>query len=190
MVVGRSSKVVDFMLKNPTMDNTRQCFFLTFVEQLLKMTTSPSHLILVNGCLVQFRVTDDKTMFNQQYDRFCLLDTYVCSGYYAAKVLPDEEYDPNASAVAKIYADGLETKDVDDDTIFMLVHRRQLSSMDKDLDKAPIPELRNELHRVICRARSRLERDAWCWAINCEIEKLVRKTSDREKRAGERGMPV
>lgn len=153
-------------------------------------TTSHSHLILVSGCLVQFRVVDENAMYNHQHDRIFLLDTYVCSGYYAAKVLPEEEYDPNAPAVAKIYADGMETKDVDDDTIFMLVHRRHPTIVEEYIDKAPIPKLSGELHHLICRARSRLERDAWCWAINCEIEKLVRKTRDRERRARERGMPV
>ena len=151
---------------------------------------SRSRLILLNGYLVMFKLKDEKTMYYKQYGRLSLLDVYVCSGYYAAKILPEEEYNANSPAIAKIFADGLETKDVDDDTIFMLKHRYQAAVADENLDSVEIPQLRKEFGQLICRARSRLERDAWCWAINCEIEKLVRRTGDRERRARERGMPI
>ena len=29
---------------------------------------------------------------------------------------------------------------------------------------------------IVLKARSKLERDAWCWALNTEIERLSRRT--------------
>ena len=49
-----------------------------------------------------------------------LIDAYVCSGYYAALALMDGEYDPNAAEVVKRFEDGLETRDVEEDTIFLV----------------------------------------------------------------------
>ena len=40
---------------------------------------------------------------------------------------------------------------------------------------------------VIFKTRSKLERDAWCWAINCEIEKLMRAGRDREEKLRQTG---
>lgn len=43
-----------------------------------------------------------------------------------------------------------------------------------------VPKLNGKRKLLILRARSRLERDGWCWALNSEIERLVRLHSARE----------
>jgi hypothetical protein len=44
-----------------------------------------------------------------------------------------------------------------------------------------IPALDGKHKMLVLRARSKLERDAWCWALNVEIERLVRVFSSREQ---------
>jgi hypothetical protein len=36
--------------------------------------------------------------------------------------------------------------------------------------------------KIVFRARSKLDRDSWAWAINWEIERLVRRRREREER--------
>lgn len=43
---------------------------------------------------------------------------------------------------------------------------------------------------LICKARSRLERDAWCWALNAEIERLSRSLISREQSIRRQGILV
>lgn len=129
-------------------------------------------------------------MHHHQIGRINLLDAYVCSGYYAALALPQDEYDPNAPAVAKLYPDGLETKDLAEDTLFTLWFHPHVTYAKGDFNKVPIPSMSAKHKVVIFRARSKLERDAWCWALNCEIERIVRRTQDRERRTREQGTPV
>jgi len=50
-----------------------------------------------------------------------------------------------------------------------------------------IPGLSAKRQLMVFRTRSKLERDAWCWAINCEIEKLVRAGREREDRLRKTG---
>ncbi|KAI5122450.1 hypothetical protein M0805_008762 [Coniferiporia weirii] len=148
-----------------------------------------AHLILAKGCLIQFRV-NNVTMHYHQIGRINLIDAYVCSGYYAALALPEEEYDPNAPALAKIFQDGLETRDIMEDTLFLLWYRPHRIYAKGDLNKVPVQAINAKHRMLICRARSKLERDAWCWALNCEVERLVRVARERERRMREQGMPV
>ena len=147
-----------------------------------------------------------------------LIDAYVCSGYYAALALMDGEYDPNAAEVVKRFEDGLETRDVEEDTIFLVwfrghgVHgthgsngpgRRGGGNNNNDnksvrdgvgtgggtgsgagagMESTPVLPMSAKHQMRIFRARNRLERDAWCWALNCEIERLGRETKGREER--------
>ena len=151
-----------------------------------------SHIILSGGWLVQFTV-NDSSLHNHQVKRINLLDAYICSGYYAALALPEEEYDPNAPSPAKYFQDGLETKDTTEDTLLLLWYRSHTSHVPaskEDLDSVPLKKLNATRSVLICRARSRLERDAWCWALNVQIEKLVRASREREMRAREQGSPV
>lgn len=59
-------------------------------------------------------------------------------------------------------------------------------------DKQPpsqstVPRLSTKREVVVFRTRSKLERDSWCWALNCEIEKIVRVQKDREERMRDTG---
>ena len=148
------------------------------------------HLILVRGCLVQFNLSKYFKKLNHQSSRINLLDAYVVSGYYAAMALTADEYDPNEPPTAKLYSDGLETRDTDEDTLFMLWYRPHNQFVQDEYDHIPIMQLSAKHKLLICRARSKLERDLWCWAINSEIERLARQTKRRETRMRMMGEPV
>jgi hypothetical protein len=52
-----------------------------------------------------------------------------------------------------------------------------------ELDNAKLPALDKKMAKrkvAVFRTRSRLERDVWCWALNSEIEKVVKASKDRE----------
>jgi hypothetical protein len=152
-------------------------------------------LFLVSGQLVQYHVNPKYSLHERQSKVINLLDAYVCSGYFAARVLPKGQYNPNAPPTARRYQDGLETDDPEDDTIFTVLYRKKSPIVDTSLSSAGDgTALQERLHRlgasrkfVIFRTRSKLERDAWCWAMNCEIEKMVRMTKIREDRLRAQG---
>ena len=50
-----------------------------------------------------------------------------------------------------------------------------------------LPSLSAKHKMLVFKARSKLERDAWCWALNTEIEKMVRVQKDREEMLRESG---
>jgi hypothetical protein len=119
-----------------------------------------------------------------------LADAYVSSGYFAALTLPDGQYTPDA-ALPRRYQDGLETDDPDEDTLFMLWYHPHRSAVNvalevpegeerKPRDSPRIPSLSSKRKLVVFRCRNKLERDGWCHALGCEIEKIVRIQKDRE----------
>lgn len=149
-------------------------------------------MILTGGWLVQFKINDN-TRYHHQTKHINLVDAYVCSGYYAARALSDEEYDPNAPAIGKYFQDGLETKDGTEDTLFLLwyrPHTNHLPALKEDFNIVALQKMNAKRSFLICRARSKLERDSWCWALNAQIEKIVRASKERETRAREQGSPV
>ncbi|KZT73767.1 hypothetical protein DAEQUDRAFT_761746 [Daedalea quercina L-15889] len=153
-------------------------------------------LVLVQGNLVQFRMTGRKSLHHRRDRLINLLDASVVSGYLAAQYLPEGEYDPDAPRIARRYQDGLETDDGDEDTLFMLWHRTVKSGADeiehiRQAAGEAAPSLKMKRKLAVFRTRSKLERDAWVWAINAEIEKVVRATTEREERIREAGnVPV
>ena len=52
---------------------------------------------------------------------------------------------------------------------------------------AIIPPLSAKRKIALFRTRSKLERDAWCWALNTEIEKVAYSNPQREIRMREAG---
>jgi len=168
-------------------------------------------LILASGHLIQFHLSNNTHMHYERGATINLLDAYILSGYFAALNLARREYTPDMPSTARKFGDGLETHDKDEDTLFMLWYRPHASVSMEELDIQPveaisasdgqpsagsrkggvddshIPELSAKRKVLICRARSRLERDSWCWALNCEIERLVRATRAREQKARARG---
>lgn len=147
-----------------------------------------SHLILVSGRLIQFHVKQKAALYHRLSRDICLLDAYVCSGYLAALALPREEFDLNSRNPPRRYGDGLEAHEPEEDTLFMIWYRKTQNSNTKGSGGGDaIPALSAKLKTVVFRTRNKVERDAWCWALGCEIDKLVRKNGDREHRLREIG---
>lgn len=101
---------------------------------------------------------------------------------------------PNAEPCPRRYHDGLETDDREEDMLLMICYRPypHIFNADQDPTVTPvnfmsIPSLSVKYKMLVFKARSNLERDAWCWALNAEIEKIVRAQKDRENRLRESG---
>ncbi|KAF9565683.1 hypothetical protein CPC08DRAFT_629344 [Agrocybe pediades] len=151
-------------------------------------------LFLVAGHLVRFRIGSQSSMYPSIRKKINLLDAYVYSGYFAAQTLPKGQYRPNAAPAPRRYQDGLETNDPEEDMLFMISYRPQPHIVDADYDPrvAPfetksVPQLSAKHKMLIFKTRSLFERDSWCWALNCEIEKIVRAQRDREAMLRETG---
>lgn len=50
-----------------------------------------------------------------------------------------------------------------------------------------VPSLNGQQKMLVLRARSKLERDEWCWALNIEMERLVRAHNVREDAVRQQG---
>ncbi|KAF5382546.1 hypothetical protein D9615_002957 [Tricholomella constricta] len=152
-------------------------------------------LFLAAGHLTQFRIIPKTSLHASMRMRTNLVDAYVCSGYLAAMALPKGQYHANANADPRRYQDGLETDDPEEDMLFMVWYRPQGTMMEQpDETDEPhtaspksVPALSAKRKLLVFRTRSKLERDAWCWALNCEIEKLARSQKDREAKLRETG---
>ena len=96
------------------------------------------------------------------------------------------------------YQDGLEADDPDEDMLFVIWYRPRAPVVNEVVtsitngsadagaqDKVPSLSAKRKL--MVFRTRSKLERDAWCWAINWEIDKLVRVAREREEKLRETG---
>lgn len=142
--------------------------------------------MLLSGHLVEFDISPHHSMHHRRGKSINLLDTYVCSGYFAAQYLPAGQYDANAPPVARRYGDGLETDDSEEDTMFIIWYRNISGAAEGVVGNnngttTDIPALKAKRKVKVFRTRSKLERDAWVWAINVEIEKVVRASKDREE---------
>ncbi|KAJ7134438.1 Pleckstrin homology domain-containing protein [Mycena epipterygia] len=149
-------------------------------------------LFLLPGHLVQFRILPKSSLHRTMNQNINLADAYVCSGYFATLTLPDGQYTSD-TALPRRYQDGLETDDPDEDTLFMLWYHPHRSAVNVALempegderprtDSPRIPSLSSKRKVVVFRCRNKLERDAWCWALNSEIEKIVRIQKEREEK--------
>jgi hypothetical protein len=141
----------------------------------------------VAGHLVQFFIRRASS-FNRRgkaSQTVQLSHSYLVSGTLAAQALPTAQCDPNAAAIARRYADGLESNDLEEDSLFVLWYRPGVVgatlSHDASFANDPEPPLSKKNKLLVFRARSRLERDAWAFAINAEIERLVRARRDAER---------
>lgn len=122
------------------------------------------------------------------------MDAYVCSGYLAALALPRGQYDANKTTTPRKYQDGLEADDIEEDMLFVIWHlpRSILTEPQHgDITSPPfpkaIPPLSAKRKALLCRTRSRLERNAWCWALGAEIERVIRSHKDREVKLRQSG---
>lgn len=165
---------------------------------------SPSlvQMFLTSGHLVQYHITPKSSLHRRRSKKINLLDAYVTSGYFAALQLPEGQYNAAATSVPRRYQDGLEADDPEEDMLFVVWYRPQAPVIkgpaavtppaktresDNSQGQGGVPSLSAKRKLVVFRTRSKLERDAWCWAINAEIEKLVRSASQRERRLREFG---
>ncbi|KAJ8523170.1 hypothetical protein ONZ45_g276 [Pleurotus djamor] len=141
-------------------------------------------LYVVGHHLIWFRV-NPKSNLNQRAKRgISLIDAYVGSGYFVATVLPDGQYKPDTN-LPRRYQDGLETDDPEEDTIFAVWYYFRKDPTVAGAQEPSIPPLSAQRKVAIFRTRSKIERNTWCWAINTEIEKLVRVQKDRESKLRE-----
>ncbi|KNZ80953.1 Meiotically up-regulated gene 56 protein [Termitomyces sp. J132] len=163
-----------------------------YVESL-KLLTRYVQLFLSAGHLVQFRIKPNSSLHHTMHRKTSLSDAYVCSGYLAAIALPKGQYKANVSPDPRRYQDGLETGDPEEEMLFMLWYHSQRPNLDHTSPDEPsksskaLPALSGKRKLLVFRTRSRLERDAWCWALNCEIEKIVRAQKDREAQLRDAG---
>ncbi|TBU28603.1 Pleckstrin homology domain-containing protein [Dichomitus squalens] len=147
-------------------------------------------LVLLSGHLVQFEISHKSSLHHRRDKVINLLDAYVCSGYFAAQYLPEGQYDANKPPVARRYQDGLETDDVEEDTLFIVWYRNvrgQAEGVRRNNAAADVPPLKTKRKAGVFRTRSKLERDAWVWAINVEIEKVARASREREEAVRQAG---
>ncbi|KAF9242584.1 Pleckstrin homology domain-containing protein [Melanogaster broomeanus] len=151
-------------------------------------------LFLVSGRLIGFDVSPKSILHHRRSKEISLLDAYVCSGYLATLALRRSEYGPGAPNWPRRYYDGLETDEPEEDVLFIIWHRKSSSSSQLSVkastgasSTAPIPDLSASHKITVFRTRSKVERDAWCWALGCEMDKVVRINRDRERRIREVG---
>jgi Pleckstrin homology domain len=92
------------------------------------------------------------------------------------------------------YQDGLETDDREEDMILMVFYVPQPAQPEAartptttPIQSMSVPPLSAKRKVLVIRTRSRIERDAWCFALNTEIEKIVRMQSEREEKLKETG---
>lgn len=152
----------------------------------------------MDGHLISFRISPPKSLHLVNKNKVNLIDAYVISGYLAALTLAKGEFRPNAPSMARRYEDGLEADDRDEDMLFVICYRKHAAAIPlrPNMDSAvnhntqepfSIPPLSEKHKYLVCRARSKLERNGWCWALNMEIEKLTRKQKEREERLRQTG---
>ncbi|KIK86882.1 hypothetical protein PAXRUDRAFT_152537 [Paxillus rubicundulus Ve08.2h10] len=151
-------------------------------------------LFLVSGSLIGFHVSPKSALHHCRSKGIGLLDAYVCSGHLAALALRRSEYGPESPNLPRRYDDGLETEQPEEDVLFVIWYRKSplpsqsCTKASQGIGStAPIPALSANHKIVVFRARCKVERDAWCWALGCEIDKVVRINRDRERRIREAG---
>ncbi|VDC02434.1 unnamed protein product [Peniophora sp. CBMAI 1063] len=137
-------------------------------------------LFIVSGHLVQFNIRSQSAFHPRRNETISLLDAYAVSGLFAAQSLPSGQFKPNAPITARRYRDGLEAEEREEDTLFMLLYYPHSFGAGMGEGKAATPTLGANRRTMVFRARSKVERDLWCWAINLEIEKVGRAQKDRE----------
>ncbi|KPV77586.1 uncharacterized protein RHOBADRAFT_51419 [Rhodotorula graminis WP1] len=162
------------------------------VKKGLRGTFHPRHVVLLPGVLVEFQsVTRDlqgrpkATPYHRRRHVLTLRDCYIYSGSLASHLLAPSKgastWDPadeSAHQLPRYYSssDGLRTADDVEDCTFAIVrvkHSRsgKLDKLDKKVDEARV-----------YRARSKLERDQFVYALNASIERIMRGEREREDR--------
>ncbi|KAG8908406.1 hypothetical protein FRB99_006611 [Tulasnella sp. 403] len=120
--------------------------------------------VLTHGHMVLFHLTSKKSSYNHRSRSVNLIDLYVYSGQLAVATLPvGYDGDPPTEITPKIYQDGLEAHDSDEDVTFIIWYRphpahiapvSQAESPGKAITmNATIPPLSGKHKMLICKAR-------------------------------------
>jgi len=148
-------------------------------------------LCLVMGHVVFFHIKQNNQVNAYQRSRIVsLVDAHITSGSAAiSAIAPLAEGEDH---FARRYQDGLESNDSAQDSLYIIWYRKLgkgKHAQDKS-ENAPVPpppKLNAQRKAIVIKSRSRLERDAWCWSINKEIERLAQAYRDREDLARNAG---
>ncbi|KAF8575447.1 hypothetical protein K439DRAFT_1369937 [Ramaria rubella] len=159
-----------------------------FVRRGLRGQYRLMQLVLVPGHLIQFHIGSHQTSHHLRSRTTSLLDAYVCSGHYATQSLPIEEFSLTQPPLPRRFQDGLENEDHELDTVFLIWYRPHAMGATNSQAYVPIPPLKAKHRVLVLKARSKLERDEWCWALNADIERLLRSSSKREANAQDGGL--
>ncbi|KAG9125743.1 hypothetical protein FRC07_006402 [Ceratobasidium sp. 392] len=155
--------------------------------------------VLTGGHLILFHITPNVTSYHHHSRTINLVDAYVYSGQIAMRSLPRAAGVDSRQKIPRRYQDGLESDDSEEDTTFIIWYRPHTIHKPADSllpsDSTPksdpiIASLSGKHNLLICKARSRLERDAWVWVLNTEIERMSRTMSARENTIRNQGILV
>ncbi|WVQ96460.1 hypothetical protein IAU59_003565 [Kwoniella sp. CBS 9459] len=148
------------------------------------------YLVLTGGSLVSFKVKK-KNAFHIRKKPYPLFGAYVYSGMLALDELPVMPTDDAFASQTRVYQDGLRSADVVEDTTFcvrLATHpsrwgkkTTQPWEMEEEAEFLPPGLSKKPPGLLIFRARSKLERDRWVWAINAEMERQVRAHVKQEE---------
>ncbi|WVR06432.1 hypothetical protein IAU60_003463 [Kwoniella sp. DSM 27419] len=154
------------------------------------------YLVLTGGSLVSFKMKR-KDAFHLRKKRYPLFGAYVYSGMLALEELPGSPSGDGLATEAKVYQDGLQSADGPEDTTFCVrlsTHpsiwgkkTTQPWEMEEEAEFLPPGLSKKPPVLLIFRARSKLERDRWVWAINAEMERQVRSHVKQEEALREYG---
>ncbi|KAG8696385.1 hypothetical protein FRC09_008543, partial [Ceratobasidium sp. 395] len=137
--------------------------------------------VLTGGHLILFHITPNVASYHHHSRTINLVDAYVYSGQIAMRSLPRAAGVDSRQKIPRRYQDGLESDDSEEDTTFIIWYRPHNVHKPADplLPSEPAPKsepiiapLSGKHNLLICKARSRLERDAWVWVLNTEIERV------------------
>ncbi|WVF68945.1 hypothetical protein IAT40_003719 [Kwoniella sp. CBS 6097] len=148
------------------------------------------YLVLTGGSLVSFKVKK-KNAFHVRKKRYPLFGAYVYSGMLALDELPVMSSNDAFVSQTRVYQDGLRSADGVEDTTFCVrlgTHpsrwgkkTTQPWEMEEEAEFLPPGLSKKPPGLLIFRARSKLERDRWVWAINAEMERQVRAHVKQEE---------
>ncbi|KAL7420775.1 hypothetical protein Q5752_004727 [Cryptotrichosporon argae] len=162
-----------------------------FVKQGRWSTFRAAYVVLAGGSLVTFSVHQNQP-FHRRHSRFPLFGAYVYSGMLAQDELREAVHEAAFAPSARVYQDGLQSTDGAEDTTFAVRigwTRRARQPWDlADGEKWDSVKLSMQPPALLmCRARSKLERDRWVWAINAETERQTRRHVQHGQRWREHG---
>ncbi|OCF45974.1 hypothetical protein I317_00062 [Kwoniella heveanensis CBS 569] len=148
------------------------------------------YLVLTGGSLVSFKIKK-KNAFHVRKKRYPLFGAYVYSGMLALDELPAMSSNDAFAYQTRVYQDGLRSADGVEDTTFCVrlgTHpsrwgkkTTQPWEMEEEAEFLPPGLSKKPPGLLIFRARSKLERDRWVWAINAEMERQVRAHVKQEE---------